>query len=120
MGGRVIDGTMTLAEAQARVDRERARRGKPPLRQVPASAVKSAGPPLRWALEHHSDPGIREPARDAMVLKSSPGAAGQPAARAAHFWTPSQFGLLREYRTHADPAAREAARQALVDQGIVI
>jgi hypothetical protein len=69
MGGRVIDGRMTLAEARSRVDRERARRGKPPLWPAAAAAVKSAGSggyprtvPVPDSLEvylRHSDLAVR-------------------------------------------------------------
>jgi hypothetical protein len=114
----VIDGTMTLAEARARVGREKARRRKP---EAAGGAVKSAGAPPRWTMEHHSDPQIREGARDAMVAKSRQGTPGStPApARPAGYWGPVQLALLRQSVEHPDPAERENARKALVEEGLL-
>jgi len=69
LGARVIDRTMSLGEARARVDRDRARRGKPPVRWPGGPVVKSAGSsgrpgvvPLPDSVQvylRHSDPAVR-------------------------------------------------------------
>ena len=98
-----------------------ARRGQPPLGQA-AAVAKSAGPSLPQVCESHSNPQIREGARDAMLLKSRQPEAGTmpPLVRPPHFWTGLQLSLRDVYYTHPDPAAREAARKALEADGIVI
>ncbi len=119
MGGRVIDGEMTLAEARARFNLKMARRGEPPLEPLAAAVVKMAGSSPRQVWENYSDPLARERAWEAMALKSAPADAPVP-ARPAHYWTPRQQGLLNEYRMNPSPQARESARAALEAEGIVI
>ena len=62
-----------------------------------------------------------DPRQQLMIMKSWQAELdAAAAARPPHYWTGIQKGLLNEYRTNPDPQARENARQALVNEGIVI
>jgi hypothetical protein len=77
----------------------------------PTTVTKAAAAPVRR----------EDPQRQLMLIKSMQAErAAELAARPAHFWTGVEKGLLNIYRTDTDPQAREAARQALVNKGIVI
>jgi hypothetical protein len=115
---RMLAGEISVEQARARINGERARRGKPPLKPAGAAGAKSAGPPLREVWESNSDPLTRERAWDAMVQKSAAGTAPAP-VRPASLWTGVDLGLLRDYEQHPDPARREAAREALVERGML-
>ena len=62
-----------------------------------------------------------DPRQQLMIMKSWQAERdAAAAARPPHYWTGVQLGLLNEYRTNPDPRARENARAALVNEGIVI
>jgi hypothetical protein len=82
----------------------------------------AARPMSRAAVTKAAAPVRREDPRQQLAIIKSMQAEQDAAlgARPAHFWTGVEKGLLNEYRTNPDPQAREAARQALVNKGIVI
>jgi len=113
----VLGGKVSVEEARARYNLEAARRGKPPLKPAGTAGGKSAGAGVPQMWVNHSNPQIREGDWVAMVQKSAP--AGDESLSPASLWTGLDRGLLHQYETHPDAAQREAARQALVDRGML-
>lgn len=128
----VIDGKIGVEEARRRLGGKGARKSAvPPVAKMQqARADLAAEARLLAALRYSADPAVREAAEAAWSARATGGdhllkgyrpqaadAAGPP-ARAA-YWTGKHRALLDQADNSPDPVAREAARQALVNEGML-